>query len=157
MKQSRTENSPQPHAQLSPVHTVALTTAHNDQVGQHDITKALADTLNDALSDEVARAKAVEAALDTRVSALEVSIGHSEMAFQLFVIGAHRVKCLHMHEHTTALLPLRTLDYRPFRQTSVAAVSAAASITAGGLQTETARAQTQETKLSNALNTVTVS
>lgn len=135
---------------------MALTTAHNDQVGQHDITKALADTLNDALSDEVARAKAVEAALDTRVSAVEVSMCHSEMAFQLFVIGAHRVKCLHMHTHNR-LLPLRTLDHRPFRQTSVAAVSAAASITAGGLQAETARAQTQETKLSNALNAVTVS
>jgi hypothetical protein len=64
---------------LSPLSsfTVALMTAHTDQADQHDITKALADTLNDALNDEVARAKAAEAALDSRALASEVSICQS--------------------------------------------------------------------------------
>ena len=89
---------------LSPLSsfTVALMAAHTDQAGQHDITKALADTLNDALNDEVARAKAAEAALDSRALASEVSICSS------FAMVAYRVQPCACTQ-TNALLHLHSI------------------------------------------------
>ena len=51
---------------------MTLTTSHLEQAGDNDITKALAATLDEALSSEVERAKAAEGALAARATALEV-------------------------------------------------------------------------------------